>query len=519
MKFEEHTRNTRFAKAGPAGARPDRRPAGRLAGWAGALALAALPLAAPATAQEGGTLSVGMSSAANQLVPHPVYQATMPWIHALFDTLVSWDGGPQPMLAEDWQLSEDGRILTLALRDGVSFHDGTPLTAQVVVDNLEWATQPENRVTGNAFLSTGTFSAPDAQTVRMEFPLPAPQVLTVLAVLPIMDLGSDLVSAPNGTGPFRVEAFEPATRIELSRNDAYWNRDAVPDLATLEFPMYNDNASLMAALQSGQVDVWTFPEFQQLTTLEGSGFKLVTQTPPGAFMIRVNTSVEPLDDKRVRQALSYTINREAFSALMTGGKSRPTCSHLPSGSPAYTPEVDESCGQDLDRARELLAEAGYPDGFDVTYVGGSARHPELTRFSPIWQEDLAKVGIDMEVLDLAPSAIRQRTTTGNFELMGDWYPWGVFDPAVFFIGPSFAPNNYSEFKPQDYLDMLDAAQSEADPQARIESYKDINRYLAEQSFIIPIAERPYVYAVGSDVDGLRLDPFGMAYYNDVTVGN
>nr|WP_314257354.1 ABC transporter substrate-binding protein [uncultured Devosia sp.] len=485
--------------------------------WLGGLSLAlAMGCAMPALAQDGPTLTVGISTPVNQLIPHSVFQGTMPWIHTMYDALVFWDGGPTPQLAEGWEMSEDSRTLTVKLRPGITFHDGKPLTAQIVVDNLTWATDPANNVTGNAFLKTGTFTATDDLTVTLEFPIPAPQILTVLAVLPIMDLTSDIVSSPNGTGPFKLAEFIPGTSMSYIRNDDYWDKERMPTVARIDFPMYPDNASLMAALSSGQVQILAFPDFRQITVLEGQGMQLVSQDPPGNFMLRVNAAEgSPVSDPLVRKALSYAINRPVFSQLMTGGKSTPTCSHFPPASPAYTPEIDQACEYNLDKAKELLTEAGYGDGLTIEYLAGSVRQPELTGYVPILQEDLAKIGVTLSIEDLSSQALGDRVQADDYQVAGDWYPWGIFDPAVFFIGPSFAPNNLSNFTDPAYLDMLTAAQSEVDQEKRMGMYQDINRYLSEQDFIIPIGTRPYNYAVRPEVTGFGLDPFGMAFYNDV----
>lgn len=483
------------------------------------LAAATLALqftALPAAAADGPTFAMGISTPVNTLLPYPVFQGTMPWIHTMFDALVLWqDGKPTPQLAESLEMSPDNKTLTVKLRPGVTFHDGKPLIAQTIVDVMMWASDPANRVTGNAFLKTGTYTAVDDLTVKMEFPIPAPQITTVLAVLPIIDLSSDLVSKPNGTGPFKLAEFVPGTSITLERNDAYWDKDRMPQIGTLSFPMFPDNASLMAALQSGQINGLAFPDFRQLTNLESQGMQLVSETPPGSFMLRVNTSSGPLADKRVRQALSLTLNRPVFSQLMTGGKSTPTCSAFPPDSPVYTPEVDANCKQDLDAAKALLTEAGFGSGLNLGYIAGTVRQPELTGYVPIWQEDLGKIGVTLNIEDLSSSVITDRVNAGQYEITGDWYPWGVFDPAVFFIGPSFAPNNLEKFTDEAYLKMLTDAQGETDAARRMEMYKDINRYLADQLFIIPIGTRPYIYAVRPEVTGFKLDPFGMAFYADV----
>jgi peptide/nickel transport system substrate-binding protein len=481
-----------------------------------AVTVSILAMTGPATAVEGPTFSIGVSTPINQLIPFPPYQMTMPWIHSMTDALVAWrDGGPVPALAESWEMSDDQKTLTVKLRQGVTFHDGKPLVAQNVVDILRWASDPANRATGSAFLATGTFTAVDDATVKLEFPLASPQVITVLAVIPIVDLTSDLVSKPNGTGPFKVTEFIPSTSLTLERNDNYWDKEHIPEIGTLQFPMFPDNASLMAALQSGQINALGFPDFRQLSNLEAQGMQLVTDAAPGNFMIRVNTTDEALSDRRVREALSLSINREVFSQLMTGGKSTPTCSIFPPDSPVYTPESDEGCTQDLDAAKALLEEAGYGDGLTLGYMAGTVRQPELTGFVPIWQEDLAKIGVTLEIEDLASAVLTERTMAMDYDLTGDWYPWGVFDPAVFFIGPSFAPNNLEGFREQAYLDMLDAAQSEVDQAKRLDMYKDLNRYMVEQRFIIPVATRPYFYAVRPEISGFKIDPFGMAIYTDI----
>jgi len=462
-----------------------------------------------------GRFAIGQTSPLNNLIPHPFTSSVQAWERALFDTLVTVDPQPRPGLARSWDVSPDGRTYTFHLVPGVRFTNGAPLTAQVVVDNIGWAADPLHKVSGGAVLKPGQPEAVDPLTVRIRFPGPVPQLLSTLAVVPIMDLTSALATRPVGTGPFRVAEFVPNDHLSLVRNDDYWDTAHRPSMSTYDLRVYADVPAAVAALSSGQIQVLAFPPFDQVSTLRAQGDRIVATDAPGNFMIRVNTSAGPLSNQLVRQAIDASIDREAFVRLTGSGTTQANCSTYPPSSPVYTPEVGQ-CRYDPARAKDLLARAGYPDGLDLTLDVSSVRQPEQTRFAQVWQQDLAAIGVRLTLRNVSGTLFGTNVTSGRYEMSADWVPWGNADPALLFITLTFTPGATSEkFARPEYAQMAAAAQTELDPAARLQAYRAINRYLTDQAFVIPIATRPYLYAVRPDIGAFDVDPLGMAVATSV----
>ena len=482
------------------------------------IALALSGCGARSAALEGvseGYFSLGQTSPLNNLIPHPFTSSVQAWEKALFDTLVTVDPEPRPSLARSWEVSPDGRTYTFHLVPGVTFTNGAPLTAQVVVDNLTWAIDPVHRVSGAAVLKAGQAEAVDPATVRIVFPGPVPQLLSTIAVVPIMDMSSDLATHPIGTGPFQVAAFVPNDRLSLVRNENYWDKAHRPAMSTYEVRVYSDVSAATAALSSGQIQALAFPPFDQVASLRAQGNRIVSTDAPGNFMIRVNVSSGPLANQLVRRALSASIDREAFVRLTGAGATQANCSIYPPSSPAYTPELGQ-CRNDPARAKELFAKAGYPDGLQLSLDVSSVRQPEQTRFAQAWQQDLARIGVQLDLRNVSGTIFGTNVSSGRYEMSADWVPWGNADPALLYITPTFTPGATSEkFTAPEYAQMVAAAQVELDPTVRQQAYREINRYLVDQAFVIPIATRPYLYAVRPDIGAFDVDPLGMVVATSV----
>lgn len=464
----------------------------------------------PAASDETSTFVIGQTAPIDLLNPHGFNQSKMSWNRAFYDALTIMDPDPQPHLATSWTVSEDFSEYTFTIADGVKFHDGTPLTAQTVVENLEWASDPANLVTGGALIATAEVEAPDETTVRMTFPNAAPQLLSTLAIIPIMDLSASIDSKPNGTGPYKLEKFVPNSVVTMTKNTEYWDDEHQPKVGTYEVRVFSDNASATASLSSGQIDVFAFPPFNQLTPLEQQGNEVVSQPAPGNFIIRLNTAGDVLGDKKVRQALGLALDREVFAQMSGTDLIVPTCNIYPEVSPAYLPDVDASCDQDLERAAALLEEAGYGDGVKLELDINSARWPELSAYAPVLQESLATIGVDVKLNEITPTLAQQRILEGTYEMAVDWYPWGNLDPALLFVTRTFTPGlTLENYNAPEYEQMVSAAQSEADPAVRERLYQELNQYMIDASFVLPVASRPYTYVTGKDVTGFEFDPFGM----------
>lgn len=472
-------------------------------------ATAGTTTAPAATGPTKDVFVVGQSTPISNLNPNGWSAANQVWRRAIFDTLVILDPDPQPGLASAWKVSADGKVYTFTLQPGVKYHNGKDFDAQSAVDNLKWAADPQNLVTGGAVLAQATFAAPDPSTVTITFPTPAPQLLSTLAVVTLWDLTSDINTAPVGTGPYAVSNFAPNTILSLTRNDNYWDKQHLPKVRQFDIRNYPDNSAANAALASGQIDALASPPFRDVATLKKQGMQIVATTAPGNFMLRLNVQQGPLTNKLFRQALGAAIDRKSFVNIAGGGVSEATCSVYPSGSPVYSADVESTCGFDLDRAKSLLAQSGVPTPVTITIDTSDVRQPELAAFAPIMKQDMAKVGINVEINAISPTLLTQRILSNEYQIQTDWYPWGNVDPALLFITRTWAPGlTFENFNDETYKQMVLAAQAEINPDARLEAYKKLNSYMIDQAFVLPIASRPYIYVARPGVAGFKTDPVG-----------
>jgi len=468
-----------------------------------------------------GTFVVGQTAPINNLLPFPFQQPNATWDRALFDSLIYWSNGqPAPELANRWKVSGGGTTYDFNIRPGVKFSDGHGLDSNSVVQMLKWASVPSHLVTGAGLLATATITRTGPYSLRLVFPSPAPQLLSLLAVIPIVDLASPDIHAPAGTGPFLVKSFSPLSGLDLVRNPKYWSKKWFPKISEYSIKVFPDNTSLVAALHAGQIDAVAYPAFSQVPQLKKAGMTVVTSPqPPGNFMLRVNVTTGPLANVYVRQAFSMAFDRALFVKLESGGLSTATCSAYPPGSSVYTKAADAGCKFDLAAAKALLAKGGYPNGFSLTLNASSERQPELTAFAPIYKQDLAKIGVDLTIQDNTTNLWLTNSIQRNYGVSADWYPWAVFDPALLFVSLTWWPQpNIQGFESATYGALVPAAQAETNSAKRLALYRQLNTYLEQQEFVIPVATRPYVFALSPKVHGFSIDPFGMASLSSVVVG-
>ncbi|MDN2565079.1 ABC transporter substrate-binding protein [Aquibium sp. A9E412] len=386
-----------------------------------ALAAPVSPLFAEAHA---ASVTIGSEGAIPPLDPHRTNGTVgLRVIDAVYDGLVredlskASDTAPEivPALASDWSVSEDGLTYTFTIRDGVTFHDGTPLDAAAVQTNFdrlmnEQAAVFDERASGNmSFLTRwidGT-EATDAMTfvIRLKEPFSGlPRLLSdrrMSIVSPAAleaNPGDELGFNPVGTGPFQLDTFAQGQTLELTRNDGYWR--AVPEIEELVFRPITDPTALAIAMQTGEIDVIPSASAEQVAQLSGQpGLAVQYPDPANAYFIRLNTQVAPTDDKTFRQALNYAVNREAIAALF-GGQAAPAASPVPRGN-----EIAEEAGEaiagysyDPEKAKALIAEAGIdtPVTLNILSPNSGPGFGLATQLITLVQQDLKAVGVQID---------------------------------------------------------------------------------------------------------------------------
>lgn len=396
-------------------------------------------------------------------------------------------------VAESWEPDESGTIWTFNLRQGVYFHDGKLMTSRDVQFTFDRLRDPDvGAATVGLYSNIVDISTPDDFTVVFELENPNPDFLKDLGDYHALIMDSDNVdfaSNWNGTGPFMIDRYEPEDRIIFVRNPEYWMVDdegnPLPYLDGLEIIFLSESSAQVEALRGGQIDYLIYLPTEAVPTLEEDPDLEVYQVPSNtAYVLRMRSDRAPADDVRVRQALKAGTNRSDIVEGALGGygfAGRDT----PIG-PAYdqfyldVPEPE----RDVERALELLAEAGYPDGLEITiHTQESSPVPAI---ATIWQEQMADIGVEVDI-QLVPSDLYYGAEDMWLEVdfgITDWgsrpYPQPYLDLAYV----CDAQWNESHWCDPELDELAAAAAIEMDPDERIRLYHEIQEIFMERGPII-----------------------------------
>lgn len=475
----------------------------------------------PSQPTRGGTLRVGRTSDILTLDPAGAAIAEQQGIYVaqVFDNLIRYDADGElvPHLAESFELSADGLELTLVLRQGVQFHNGREFTA----DDVEWNILRLREAEVTPFYKSGSKAITgvhkeDAYTVRLIQAEPSAELLNLLRSLYIANPetleGPDAANTAVGTGPFTLEEWSPGSRLRLARFDGYWQED-LPYLDEIDVQVVADAPALAVQLESGQVDLAQGVALRDSVRLSDSGFTLVEDVAPNTLCFILNTAVAPLDDKRVRQAINYAINRERVAKTLLAGIGRPTSVIWPPASPAYTEESASTFTFDLERAKSLLDEAGVPDiDLPVQVHGG---YPIMADVAEILRADLATVGITLQTQILEPAAFAEQILKpvlgGNAEAYKGMIAipvGGPVDPGITLSQAVFLSanptRNVANFSSDRYTELgVTALDVSLGDEARFAAVREATEIMLDESFILPVAYDVTVLVSSQDVSGVE----------------
>jgi len=437
-----------------------------LGGIAGAFGLGETLMARPARAAGGGTIRVASQVPAGKVDPVTVDdQGGLMMLHQTGEFLMI--SGPdlvlKPWLATSWKPNADGSVWTFKIRQGVKFHNGKTMTAKDVAASVERLADPKN--SSNALsvfkgtLSLGNTKVVDDETVEFHVDAPNgnfPYLLSSdnynLIIVPA-DYAGDFESNFVGTGPFKLEKFTPKVGASFVRNDDYWGDKALPDRTVWSF--YDSQQAMAVALQGGQVDVITqVPAVGSQALLNDPNLQVITARSCACEQVHMRVDSDPFKDKRVRQAVALTLDREGITkGLFQGraevGNDSPFAPVFPS-----TDTTVEQRKMDLAKAKELLAAAGVPNGFKVKLT--TENYLEIPQYAVLIQNACKKIGIDIELNVEAQDAYYGKAVFGQ----SDWLDsvMGITDyghrgvPNVLLSAPlkSEGTWNSAHFKNKDY---------------------------------------------------------------------
>ncbi len=315
-------------------------------------------------------------------------------------TRIDRDGAVRPALAESWTVSDDGLTYSFRLHEGVKFHDGTGFDSADVVFSFERAMAEDSaNAQKGLFEPIASIAAPDPARVVITLKRPTGHFLFNLgwgdAVIVGPESAGGNKAEPIGTGPFKFKRWVKGDRVELVRNEAYWGKPVA--LASATIKIIPDAAAAVAAMLAGDVDAFAnFPAPESMALFEAdSRFKVVIGSTEGETILSTNNGRAPFDDLRVRRAIAHALDRQAVIEGAMFGYGTPIGSHFAPHHPAYV-DLTGRYPRDLDKARKLLAEAGYPEGFKATIKLPPPTYAR--RGGEIVASQLAKIGIELEII-------------------------------------------------------------------------------------------------------------------------
>lgn len=314
-------------------------------------------------------------------------------------TRITQSGDVAPALAESWDISADGLTYVFRLRRDVRFHDGTTFGAEDVRFSLDRALAPDSTNAQKALLSPiSRIEVIDSLTVRLTLSRPAGTLPFVLgwgdAVIVAEESAANNANVPIGTGPFRFSGWQRGVSVRLEQNPDYWGIQ--PGIGSVVFRFIGDPAAAYAAMKAGDIDAYpNYPAPENVAEFRSDpDLKVVIGATAGKVIMAMNNNRAPFDNALVRQAISHAIDREAIIDGAMFGFGEPIGSHYNRQGRAYV-DLTDHYGHDLERARSLLTEAGYRDGFTATLR--LPPRPYARRSGEIITAQLAEIGVRVEI--------------------------------------------------------------------------------------------------------------------------
>jgi peptide/nickel transport system substrate-binding protein len=486
-------------------------------GWGGVGSPAPAAQAASAATggpKRGGQLKVGMSGDLAIFEPTVQLQPNIPLLFNLFDTPTQYDKQmrPQPYLATSWELTSDGLSVKMNLRRGVKFHSGRELTAEDVNFSLKRAQDPKVGALYKFMADKVTVAeAPDPYTVLWRFKSANPGVFDLMSKLHVVDKENidkaDFTKRGVGSGPFVFARFAANDHVLLKRNPNYW-RQGLPYLDEVLIRMFPDPQAAVLSLEAGAIDVLSFMPLVDAARLQNSAKIKVSQGPVRAvYDILMTTKHKPFSEKKVRQAVNNTVNREQYWKSFFGGFGDWTSIPFPSQSAAYFADLAKSVKPNLEKAKQLMGEAGYPNGFETVITTSKQAQKEHLDIAVLYQQDLARIGIKARIEDIELAQYNRRVIAGEIETAVHAYARANYDPDTLFGGArAWTPSiGFTKFGEDEYVRLINDAASSYNMDERKPKYRKLLEYIIDQSFTLPICYNPEMYAHHADVKGMATD--------------
>ncbi|MDH4617808.1 ABC transporter substrate-binding protein [Brevibacillus sp. AY1] len=498
--------------------------------------------------KKGGTITIGIANEPDQLDIHKTGMAVANQIAGnLGASLVTQDPDTlefKPYLAESWQVSEDGKTWTFKIRTGVKFHDGTAMTAKSIAETYQRALNPETaaKVAGSNLSEVESVEASDDTTLVLHLKQPFapllqflsdPGWLQPLSMQAIEQAGDKYARQPVGVGPWKFEKWENGQSISFTRNEEFawadpiFKNQGAPYADRLVYRFIAENQTLLAALDSGSIDIARGVVAKDVAKYrDNPQFEVKEMLRNGlGLFVMLNTRKPVFQDVEVRQALNKAINKEAIMKAVIQGEGVVSYGPLPPSLFGYDESVkDYGLTYQVDEAKALLEKAGYTKNAQGLYEkDGKPLKLDLLTQTGTWaqasqliQAMLKDIGVEVNIVTLEWGALVDTATKGSFDMTLMGYTLNDPDVLYLFLHSSQADSglNFSYVKDEKMDELLVKGRTTVDSAARKDVYKEVQKYVVEQAWWVPIYTEKQFNVVRKPVEGVGIHPLRGLMYHD-----
>jgi len=460
----------------------------------------------------------------------------------IFETLVKYKDTStevEPGLAESWEISPDGLTYTFKLRQGVKFHDGSDFNADAVVFNFNrWMdkSHPLHNKEGFEYYNDmfGGYKGDETHVIKsvealdpttVKFTLNRPlapfiqnlgmSTFAIASPKALQEMGPEKFNEnPVGTGPFKFVEWKRNDSITLEKNPDYWNK-GFPKLDKIVFKVIPENSARLTALTSGEIDLMEGLNPDDVQSVkENAELQLFERPAMNVGYVGFNVEKKPLDNPKVREAIAHAINKPALIEAFYAGLAQPAVNPMPPSIWGHNNNIKDR-EYNLEKAKQLLAEAGYPNGFKIQFWAMPVPRPympEGVKVAEAIQQDLKKIGIEAEIVTMEWATYLDKTKAGEQEMFMLGWNGDNGDPdnflATLLDKNNIGGNNRSRWANEEAHQLLMKAQSASSKEEREQLYLQVQEIIFKEVPMVPIAHSISPLAGRANIAGYTPHPTG-----------
>ncbi|WP_051197736.1 MULTISPECIES: ABC transporter substrate-binding protein [unclassified Butyrivibrio] len=461
------------------------------------------------SAEDLSQITIGIPQDIDSMDPHLAKSAgTREILFNVYEGLVKpdADGNLQPAIASDYTISDDGKTYTFTLRDGVKFHDGSTVT----VEDVKYSIERNAGTDGSdplisAFSNIESVETPDESTIVLTLKEANTEFLAYMIVSIIPASNEDPEGNPIGTGPYKFVSRSPQENVILTKFDDYWGDAAYIKDITLKVVANSD--SIVMELEGGSLDMYARVTSAQVSQLSDK-FDVYEGTMNLVQALYLNNAKEPFNNVQVRQALCYAIDPQTIMDFVSDGKGTEIGSSMfPSFGKYFDESLNDTYNQDIAKAKELLAEAGYPNGFDFTITVPS-NYTQHVDTAQVLVEQFKEIGVNATIQEVEWNTwLDDVYTNRNFQSTVVGVDASTLTAyALLSRYGSDAHNNFINFSDADYDAALAAAVKATDDAEKTAKYKECEKILSEKAANVYIQDLPEFVVLNKNYTGYTFYP-------------